>query len=179
SQLRAMGNHDIGVVALKRIAARDRNCSCNHKHSRAGNVPGVDRLLDADVTVTCAFGFQVTQCGEAFFQRATSRHRRPRRAESDRVFQELNVISSFCRVLALKKDVGMGINQPWQNCHVGSKVDDRSSCGRSSTLPYALNLVPCNDDTDVVPQLACSAVNQVGGMDYNRLPGRGLSLLAE
>ena len=68
AKLRALGHHDIGIVAFQRISAGDRDGARNHQQARAGDKTGVDRLLDADVAVTGALGFQVAQRGESLLQ---------------------------------------------------------------------------------------------------------------
>ena len=56
--------------------------------------PAFDGLFDADVAVTRALGFDISQRGEALLQRPSRRHRRPRRTQGQRLLQDVGVVSA-------------------------------------------------------------------------------------
>ncbi len=59
TKLRALGHHNVRVVAFQGIAARDGDCAGHYQKPRAGNEAVIDRLFDSNVAVACAFSLQV------------------------------------------------------------------------------------------------------------------------
>src|SRR6185369_14792582 len=59
TKLRALGHHNVWVVAFQGVAARDRDCAGHNQKPRAGNEAGIDRLFDSNVAVAFAFRFEV------------------------------------------------------------------------------------------------------------------------
>ena len=114
NDLRALGHHEFGRVAFEVVATGGRNRAGDDEQARPGDVAALDRLLDSDVAVTCAFRLEIAQRGEALLQRAPCRNRRPRRAKGQRIFQDVGVVASLRRVFSLQKDVRVGINQARQ-----------------------------------------------------------------
>src|SRR6266851_8768036 len=169
AKLCAFGNHNVWIVTLKRIAARDGDGASDNQESRTGNEAGIDGLFDSDVAVTGAFGFHVTQRGKALLQSATHRYRRTGCAIRIGMFEELNVVSTFRRIFSLEKDVGVRINQPGKNCDLCGKIDDRGVGRRRAALRYAFNPIAPNYDEDVVARLCGNTVNESGGTDGNDL----------
>src|SRR5260370_1865491 len=95
------------------------------------------------------------------------------------MLQELNVISALGRILALKKDVGVRVDETGQDCDLRSKVDHRCTGRRLAALADAFNLVSANRDQDVVPHLGGDAVDEVGGADQRDFFRSGRCGLAE
>ena len=58
-------------VSLERIATSRRNCASRDEQAWTRNVSALDRLLDADIAIPRALGFDITQRGETLLQRTT------------------------------------------------------------------------------------------------------------
>src|SRR5258708_10986384 len=61
AELRALGDDNVRIVAFQRISAGNRDRARHHEQARAGNVSGIDGLLDADVAVTTPFVLNLSQ----------------------------------------------------------------------------------------------------------------------
>src|SRR5581483_1780493 len=97
--------------SLERIAAGRGDCLGDYKQPRPGNIAAFDRLFNADIAESGTFGFEVAQRGEALFKRPPHRYGRTGRSERQRVFEDIHVISALRRVLALKENVRVRVNQ--------------------------------------------------------------------
>src|SRR3954469_22547300 len=76
AKLRALRNNDVRVIALEWISTCHRNGARHYEHPRAGNVSGIDRFLDPQITVPCAFGLHIADRGEPLLERAPCRYHR-------------------------------------------------------------------------------------------------------
>src|SRR5215472_13286111 len=174
AELRAFGDHDIGVVAFERISAGGGDGAGHHKQPRSGNVPGVDGFFESDIAVPGAFGLKIAQSCETLLQSATHGHSCPCRAKRPRMLQQLDVVSAFGGILTLKKNVGVRVDQAGQNGNLRAEID-YGGIRRCSTFAYAGNAVTPHRDHYVVPDLCGGAVDQVGGTndcDFLRRGGR-------
>jgi hypothetical protein len=116
-------------------------------HARAGNEAGIDRLFDSNVAVACAFGFNITERGEALFERSAHGDGSARGAEGRRVFQDVHVVAAFGRIFSLQEDVGVGIDEAGQNGGFGEI--DNGGVGRDlrgGGIAHALDTVAADDD---------------------------------
>ena len=111
NDLRALGHHEFGSVAFEVVTTGGRNRAGDDEQPRPGDIAAFDRLLDSDVPVACAFRLEISQRGEALFQRAPCRNRGPRRAKGQRIFQDVGVVATLRRVFSLQENVGMGIDE--------------------------------------------------------------------
>ena len=117
------------------------------KESRAGNVALFDGLLDADVAVARAFGFNIAQGGEPLLQGAARGDCGPRRAQSQGSMKNIGVVSALVRVFSLQKDVGVRIDEAGQNGFLG-EIDDVGAGGYSCAgrVGDTLDAVATDDD---------------------------------
>ena len=128
---------------------------------RSGNVSAFDRHLDADVAVACTFSFQIAQRGKTLFQRAPGRNRRPRRAQRQRISQDVGVVAAMGRFFSLQKDVRVGIDQAGEN-GIARKVDDRGARGNlcSGRVGNAFDAVATNHDDLIAAGLIGFAIDE-------------------
>ncbi len=131
---------------------------------RPGNVAAFDRLLDSHVAVARAFGLDIAQRGEALLQRAPSRDRGPRRAQGQRIFQDVGVIAALRRIFSLQEDVGVGIDQAGQDGGV-RKIDGIGARRnfRAGSVGDAFDAIAANHDDLIAARLVRLAVDQNAG----------------
>src|SRR4051812_26695872 len=145
--LHAFGNGDFGRIAFEVVAAGGGNTSGYDKHTRAGNDAFVDCLFNADVAVTSAFGFDITNRGEALFECAMRGNNGARGAVSKRMLEQLRVISTLGRIFALQKDVSVRVNEAGE--HGGTRKIDHVRTGGNlggGGVGNGLDLVSSNND---------------------------------
>src|SRR5215471_6943155 len=64
NKLRSLWHIQLRRIVFQRVAARRGNRAGSNKQARPGDIPGFNRLLDLYISVSCAFGFHITQSGE-------------------------------------------------------------------------------------------------------------------
>src|SRR5207302_8624010 len=77
NNLHAFGQNvlDLRSVAFQGISASGGNGAPGAEDARTGNIAFFNRLLDSQIAVAGAFGFQVAESSEALLKRATGGNR--------------------------------------------------------------------------------------------------------
>src|SRR5579859_1194760 len=88
------------------------------------------------------------------------------------MLQKLVIVAFNLWVLALKKDVGVRVNEAGKDSHSCGKVNNCGSGGRAAALTDAGDLVTLHHDQHIVAGLAGEAVNQRGCTDGDDFFGR-------
>src|SRR5215472_8338824 len=162
AKLRTFRHDYVRVITFQRIAASYGNGPCCRKNAWSGNVTAIDGHLDPDVAVTRSLSLNIADSGEALLQTAPRRNRSASSPVRRWVFQKLDVISAFCRIFTLKKNVRVGINQTRQNRDARRKVNHLRSSRRLAFI-HTDNLVSFYEDQHIMPRLCRGSINQRGG----------------
>src|SRR5439155_18610649 len=93
-QLRPLRHLELGRIPFQHVATARRDRARRYEHARARNVALVDRLLDADVAISRALGFDIANRREALFQRTPRGHDRARHAVGRRELQQLHIVAA-------------------------------------------------------------------------------------
>ena len=159
--LRSLGHDELGSVALKVVASGSGDGASHHEHPRSGNVAAFDRLLDSHIAITRAFSLQIADRGKALLQGAPGRDRGPRRAQCQRISENVGVVAALRRVFSLQEDMGMRVDQAGQYGGV-REIDGGRTRGNfgGGSVRNAFNTVASNHDHLIPTGLVGFAVNE-------------------
>ena len=169
NNLHAFGQNvlDLRGVAFQGISASGGN------GAPGGNIALFNRLLDSQIAVAGAFGFQVANSGEALLQSAAGGNGRAGSAIRQGIVQKIYVVAALGGIFALQIDVGVGINHAGQ--HGGAREIDElgplRDFGRSPAAD-ACDAIAAHHDHLIAARLAGHAVNQHAGADNGDALGR-------
>jgi len=132
-----------------------------------GTSPFCDGFFHVDVGVHGAFGFEVTNRGEAVFKSNARVARAEDSAVRNGILQKLLVIVLRGDV-AVEKNVGVRINEAGEDGGFG-QVEHFGACRRRGVGRDGDNGVALNEDDHVVETLFTSTVNQMTGSNGDGL----------
>src|SRR5262249_25433266 len=144
------------------IGAGDVERAGRYEHARPLDDAVRNGLLDVDVGVHGAFGFDVADGGEAVVERGARRNRGGDGAIRDRVLAQVFVVVR-ARDVALQEHVRVTVDETGQ--HGRAAQIDHSRAGRNRSAADAFDEVVLDDDGDVILDAIALAVEQMAAPD--------------